>query len=371
MSTSTVLAAWRRAEYTETWLRFTPTGRAGDVMDEVTRAVWATNNLFDDGPDSDFVFVEGPWPAPVGKRAYLVLLSSTTYEPGIIRWLNGFAAHLEAADLTGKVTSVRQDDIPCLEMTYSIGTPQLRTFLAYTMTDPSPPRDRPFGWNVPDPVTTQVAALTERDWFPGADTVLGAGLVLALTPEAAATALGRYLPRDCIASVAHIRVEPARVAHTDFDVNGMTTRTIYDPGQSWQDRLVQCVDRLTALPEATDIGFVQHAVGVYNGWFGLGEPPTPPWVEYTKYTGNPHLRTRFVPDARGVMLLSDGHLERAYDLSNWTIEPLGHGRHLVQAPDLAAWYAQPVPHPDVLVQARSDFGRMILTPVDLAENPPP
>ena len=130
-----------------------------------------------------------------------------------------------------------------------------------------------------------------------------------------------------------------------------------------------CLGSWVALPESTDVGFVRHARGVYNGWFGLGDPPVPPGVEFTKYTGNPHLRTRFVPDACGIMLLTDSHLERAHNLSSWMIEPLGHGRHLVQAPDLAAWCTEPVPDPEVLAQARRDFGRMILRPVDLDENP--
>jgi hypothetical protein len=69
--------------------------------------------------------------------------------------------------------------------------------------------------------------------------------------------------------------------------------------------------------------------------------------------------------------LRDAHLERARDLSAWTITSLGHGRHLVEAPDLEPWYAGRTPEPDVLEQAREDFGPMLLTEQVIEEHPTP
>lgn len=72
-----------------------------------------------------------------------------------------------------------------------------------------------------------------------------------------------------------------------------------------------------------------------------------------------------MPDAHGVSILTDAHLDRAHDLSAWTIHRLGGGRHLLTATDLAPWYAHTTVDPDVLAQARRDFGRMIITAQDV------
>jgi hypothetical protein len=50
-----------------------------------------------------------------------------------------------------------------------------------------------------------------------------------------------------------------------------------------------------------------------------------------------HLLGRRVLDAYGVQVLTDEHLSRAHDLSDWLVESLGGGLHLVLARDLDAW----------------------------------
>lgn len=64
-------------------------------------------------------------------------------------------------------------------------------------------------------------------------------------------------------------------------------------------------------------------------------------------------------------MLTDRHLERATDLSGWTIEDLGAGRYLVVAADLEAWYGHDGPDPEVLSEARAAFGPMIVRKEDI------
>lgn len=86
-----------------------------------------------------------------------------------------------------------------------------------------------------------------------------------------------------------------------------------------------------------------------------------------------HLWSRFVPDANGIQILTDSHLDKARDLSaNWDVTELSPGRWLVQAKDLGPWYDDiddesarmeaDYVDVDVLRQARHDFGDMIITP---------
>ena len=85
-----------------------------------------------------------------------------------------------------------------------------------------------------------------------------------------------------------------------------------------------------------------------------------------------HLLGRRVVDAYGVQVLTDEHLDRARDLSDWLVEPLGHGRNLVRARDLDTWLGPDGPGPQTLERARQDFGDLVLSPaVVAAEAPPP
>ncbi|MGQ1839208.1 hypothetical protein ACT4S2_12200 [Kocuria turfanensis] len=67
-----------------------------------------------------------------------------------------------------------------------------------------------------------------------------------------------------------------------------------------------------------------------------------------------------VADAHGIQLLTDRHLARAHDVSQWEVTEIAPNRYLVRARDLEPWYAGDTP--EAVAQARADFGSMILTP---------
>lgn len=98
------------------------------------------------------------------------------------------------------------------------------------------------------------------------------------------------------------------------------------------------------------------------GWYNLGSALLRlPHVEEHEVRAGAHLLASFVPDARGVLLVTDAHLARAADLSAWSLEALGGGRHLLRAKDLAPWLADQQVDPDVMARARADFGEMVMT----------
>ena len=154
-------------------------------------------------------------------------------------------------------------------------------------------------------------------------------------------------------------------------VEGQANYMVLDDAATWQDRLEQVTRAMVAFPQDTDLAFVQYS-NAYGGWTQLdtARPPLP-HVSEGQIRYNRHLNSRFIPDAHGLQLLTDAHLGRANDLSDWIIEPLGAGRHLVQAKDLQPWYATIDPDPETLAKGRADFGKMILTLETIKNNPPP
>lgn len=371
VATAALLRAWRKADYGDLWLQFTPRGD-DDVASQVGDALEAANDAFDlSDPETPDVYAEGPWLAPLGPPLYQIVISRSGYEHDMIKWFETFGAHLEAAGVAGKLAPAPSRDHPSWSVVDDMPRPQLMSFVAYNVADPTLSKHR-HTWNVDDDTTARIVAEVELGAFPGAESFLsGEGYQLRTEPAAAAAALRRTLPKDCIIHATHVRQVPPRVVATNFLCNGTTGWLVYDPQQSWQDRLLQLTATMSELAADTAVAFVQYSTGTSSAWNGLdvGTPPMlGPRPHY--FDRNPHLLTRFVPDARGALVLTDSHLERANDLSGWSIESLGHGRHLVQARDLAAWFAHPEPEPDVLNQARTDFGDMILTFADLGIDPP-
>jgi hypothetical protein len=233
--------------------------------------------------------------------------------------------------------------------------------------------DRP-GWHVPTAVTnkvTDVGAAWGR--FPGADVYLSRNIhqIRTKNPD-----VGRPLADGIIksgmAGVTYLRSQPRRMTSMYLGVQGQACYEVMDDTVSWRDRLEQVTEAMVAFPEHTDLAFVQYSNSFTSSWTTLqtGRPPLP-YVQEHHVRYNRHLISQYTPDAHGLQILTDAHLGHATDLSDWNIEPLGGGRHLVQAKDLEPWYAYIDPDPETLAKARADFGKMILTPQAIADNPPP
>lgn len=175
---------------------------------------------------------------------------------------------------------------------------------------------------------------------------------------------------------------PLRYRTAMIRPHGEIAVRVVDPTMGWPDRLAAVKELLTWSPPRSDYGYVCHMSGA-SILEDLGK--TWPFIKQSKMRYNRPLLTSFVPDAYGIQLLRDAHLERANDLSDWDITPLPNGRHLVVARDLDAWYrpieglneheswdpANMKPADDaVIAKARADFGDMILTLETITQHNP-
>ncbi|HXH80550.1 hypothetical protein [Nocardioides sp.] len=151
------------------------------------------------------------------------------------------------------------------------------------------------------------------------------------------------------------------------------------PDADWRTTLDRHRDILTWTPPRTQYGCVRHS------HFG-GGPSGQSWPHIYESDLRYHrpLIDTYVPDASGLQVLTDAHLERANDLTDWDITPLTGGRHLVATRDVEGWFRppagpdwgpgsamRPAPENEALVaKARADFGEMILTPQVIKDHNP-
>lgn len=152
---------------------------------------------------------------------------------------------------------------------------------------------------------------------------------------------------------------------------GMGIGQVLGEVDHWRERIDAVRPLMLERPDLVDIAYVRTSPTGLIGW-GQQEQPMPlPAMDAGNLTTHRHLLTEYTPDAHGLQVLRDAHLEKAHDLGNWVITDLGHGRHLVEAPDLKAWYGSGGPDGTIIEQARLDFGSMILTSDTLLAAPPP
>lgn len=159
-----------------------------------------------------------------------------------------------------------------------------------------------------------------------------------------------------------------------FELSGVGEASfVSGPQDDWRTRFDRHREVLTWTPPRTLYAFVRHSkfVGNDNGasW------PHFPAIQEAHLRYHRPLLARYVPDAFGIQVLTDAHLERAHDLSDWDVTALANGRHLVAAKDVEGWFGTlaprdwrslgttpPLPDNRELVEkARADFGDMILT----------
>ena len=363
--------AWRKAEYEELWLQFRPRG-SKDVFDAFVAAVEVANQSVEDAGCGDVVYTEGVSDSDAGPVA---LMSRAGREEGVRAWFAALADHLQSLGLAGKVSAAPLAHFPdWLNGVIEIPR-QLNAFVSYQTNDLTglDEQHRRAGWHVPAALTQKVTeAGVAWGRFHGADVYLRRDIhqIRTKNPDVARP-LADAIMRFGMARVTYLRSEPRRMVSLNLSAQGQACYMVMDDAVPWRDRLQQVTRAMVAFPEYTDLAFVQYG-SVYSGWFALGaaRPPMPHVEEYhVRY--NRHLNTGYIPDAHGLQVLTDAHLEHASDLSDWIIEALGAGRHLVQAKDLEPWYAHIDPDPETLMKARADFGKMILTPETIANNPPP
>lgn len=362
--------AWRKAQHEELWLQFRPRG-SKDVFEEVEAAVQVANQSVTDAGWDD-VFTGGVSDSDAGPVA---LMSRAGSEEGVRLWLAAFAEHLQTLGRSGRVTAAPEAFFPQWLSGGQVPQ-QLTAFVSYetkdlTLLDAEEERRT---WHVPEALTAQIAdAATAWGRFEGADVYLYRNIhqIRSRNPDVGA-AMAAGAIKFAMSGVTYLRSKPRRLTSASMSPLGRVTYGVMDDTLSWQDRLAQVTRAMTAFPRDTDLAFIRHSKALAISWSDLaGARPALPYVEEHHVRYNRHLNVQYIPDAHGIQLLTDAHLEHANDLSDWKITDLGAGKHLVEATDLQLWYANIDPEPETLAKARADFGGMILTEKIIADNPPP
>lgn len=350
---------WRNNDFAEIWFQFRPSGD-GDAFPDFSSALDAANAQADANGSGADVFAEAPADSDKGPVG---LMSRAGPEAGVRAWFAAFARYLEAGGWTGKVTAAPQANLPQWLNPWDPLPLQLTAYVAYRTTVTPQRNQSTAEWLVPPEVTERLAR-TAVQWgeFAGAQAYLRRYLHLMRIRSADLPQhLSNGLNRLGQAGLDYVQSKPQRVRHGGFSFGGEACYSVLDDSLTWKERLEKVTEPLWDSPADYTLAFVKYSWILGSSFSDLDSAtPRPLARSYWHYCR--HLYPTHTPDACGIQVLSDAHLQRAHDLSDWQIETISEGRHLVAAKDLASWYAQPEPDPEVVARARHDFGAMILTP---------
>lgn len=245
---------------------------------------------------------------------------------------------------------------------------ELAALCAYTTVELTPldrpERDRIWGL---DAKFTQALAQRAADWtvFPGAKGYLEYGISVPTVDTDLGRPFAETILRDnSHAGVSHERRKPYRLRECRFQPTGQVSFLLEDPNVPWREKYEDLVSMLVWAPQRLDLAFIRYTRSTV--FWSSPVSPDWPYIIESDFRYNRPLLAEFVPDVNGIQVLTEAHLARANDLSNWSIKSLPGGRHLVASKDIEGWYTNHEPEADLLSRARSDFGEMILTK-ELAE----
>lgn len=297
-----------------------------------------------------------------------VLLNAVKFDDAL-EWLELFAAgnwsHVSQGRLIGGPRS-RGPNIGTLlsEPTALVayGTGDLTTI---------PSDDRGPLWFVEDKITRYLAEKAQAwTYLRGGRHYLGRGSNWSVelagfdNEGAIAQAIDRYPHVELTGSLR----APTRLRNAIYWPQGAAIYQDCDSTQGWAEKVQRLRTVLLWTPPHTNFALIKTLPGNLPVW--PDEIPSWPHIMESDIRSNMPLLACMVPDAAGIQLVTDAHLDRAHDLSDWSITKLPGGRHLVEARDLAAWYGDLTPDSETLTKARADFGQMIMTPELIGANSP-
>lgn len=305
-------------------------------------------------------------PSPYGP---VLLLRYLGTEAENRAWCDAYAERLTRDGWAGVVEAFRHPQLVAPRLALQ-SAPKLAAFLAYR-TEPAPPGPTgPWGpqrWSVDEQMTEEICGhMVDWGLMPGA--------VLHLRQATNTVAFdgpdpGEHLrwaaEHDYLTGLTYLTEHPARVRQAHLGGWGEVVYQIGAADPDWRVHLEDLRQVLIRHPDRLDLAMIRLSHIWVATWFDYERNPEPPHIDSRYVERARALLGEYVPDAHGMQVLTDAHLARATDLSNWDIQPLTPGRHLVQSRDPAAWYADHQPDPDILATARHDFGDMLLTPTHL------
>jgi hypothetical protein len=366
-SNRAVLRQWEQYDYSGLLLGLRVPGATQEaLLIPLTDAVQEANAAAEEADER--VRGREPWR---GRRVPLVSLSWCDSKDGLLFWLDKLTSALDHAGLEGTLTPASFDYPPTLAPRGERGALSAMLFLSgWTVNGEN--RARPV-WMVDEAVRDRLMNWAIPWTADGrAELYVGVEETSFLLPvEAARDHMGAsdYLTLCVNPDLDHLR-------WVCFDSSGRMTVQVRDTDRTWQSNLAEIRSVLVQFADLIEYAGVRmgHAAVasarglIYPGhrWppqFPSGDPTIDASYYYLVHRG---LDTERVPDAYGLQVLTDAHLARAHDLSQWRVEPFGTGHRLVTAQDQAAWFAQDVPIQRMVDQARADLGPKLI----LLKTPP-
>lgn len=360
-----ITKAWRKARGEEFFFEFWPSRQRTaaadvDVLRRVEEAVAETNGAaaerygMDDAP-----FGEGASDSDHGVTA---LMNPGGDGDEVTTWFTLLAERLSTLGWTGTIRAARVTGPPTgsidqTEIGYAIGA--FARFTPWADQEPSP--------NILgiDLSAEDLDALAEQvDQWNGRRTdraYLTRGDVSGPAP---ASGLGHAWVRAARRNQQAFATWVDRTTHTTASAALATgaeaSFAIASKTEPWDSRLEKTTQVLQQLGPRLEVGVIRLTQPFASTWAVLSStPPTPPGRIAS--VSDIRLAREYALDAYGTQVLTGHHLQRANDLSGWTITDLGNDRHLVQHPDPEAWYANDTPDPEILSAARRDFGDLVIT----------
>lgn len=324
-------------------------------------------------PDHGDGLANGGWFAGPGGWLLLIEGMPDQIEP----WLQDVAARLDAAGLTGELTGAPR----AREPRWSKAVDRIRPLTASIGFRVLPGHSPYGGWGGVDGSRTAaldaaMAWLTEHD---GQIMVHGDMDSRFWTDPEQARRILQAADTQRGPQWIEAYLQPrAEVRSALMRNNGRLELTSVVDETSWSGRVTVLRQALQSL----SVGSVTVAIISHRNWSDLVITSFEGTDYYhpMAYEWHPELWGEYLIDASGIQIVTDQHLEKAADLSAWSLTRLDDSHHLLEAPDLEPWFDEPSrvgarALPEVIHQARRDFGDMILTrqraeQLQITEKPP-
>lgn len=296
----------------------------------------------------------GVVPSPQGPLFMLEPVPTQVWD-----WLTELAARLEGRGLSGTLTAAARAREPDW-MDQIHDHLDLAAIAYYPHADTKPGESR---WAHKDAAARELPGLIAEWCSQDTDKTLVLGGVLSEAgPE--------HLTGLIAASIDHMSVfagapSPRLLRRATTNVFGEVGCLIHADSMGWEEQLGTVTELLGWRPQDMRYAIVRRVekVPTFQNCMVQPDPPLPMPRGGTFWMFRNHeFWDRVVPDAHGIQILTDRHLDRAHNLDDWDITQIAPGRYRVQSRELHYWYKNPLPEPATLAKARHDFGRMIITP---------
>jgi hypothetical protein len=342
--------AWRGSGYDDFWIRLA-TDHTGNLAPLRAAVSVANDAAAKDGLELRAYSVT---PCPGG---FAVQIGPALERNPIHAWVHHFAEALQHEGLAGRLAGAVEAKEPKILAAGEQPTPTLfaRFALPSTVAEDTP------RWEV-GAEQTQQGVRTALDWaFAQSGTVILTQNLFSVQVEGIDLhpLLERALHAAGSAGIDVFDVAEQRARHAAL---GPQAAVLFqDIGETRQNAVEELRDLASRLPPPLDFAFVRIAQRGIRGIHALDSVQALPGIRELHVRYNPHLLNRYLPDAHGIQIVTDAHLNAAHDLSGWTVTDLGQDRHLVMASDLEPWYGTTLPDPATLTRARADWSGALLT----------